>query len=615
MKKILTLALSLLTLGVSATVPSLTSWQTVKQADGTSLNLLRCHTNKLVYFTTTDGLAVLETSPGVYEYAETNDKGTLTPTGVLAHNPSQRKTGEALRASMKQDVDVNHINKFKTEFSMKDADFSDPFAYTDSGDGLCTYGQSLNYAGRGIGTVNSQGQTRIPVLMVEFSDLKFQPTTTIQAVQDMMTKVGYTDQYGSVGSVRDYFLSQSEGKFEPQFEVLTKITMDESYKYWGKNGDDGSLDVMCKEFVMAAIQKAMAAGVDFKPYVKNEKTYFGQQGYGDTGVPLVCIMYAGEGEHRMNGDDADYHFWPHFSAYYANVGNGGNYVKVKGYFLGNEIQSVNAFTKRIEGIGVFTHEFGHALGIPDWYNTAGLSAVAHTPCYWSVMDSGSYNVNGGYVPVGYTAYERILCGWQKYRVLDKTKPEHIELYSYMDPAKPEGCDVALVMRNPSLKSEYYVLENRQFKFGKWYPSTMGAGMLVNHVDFNYTAWQSVTVNNTLTRYRNTIIPADGTWQGNPDWGGYKGDLFPGRNNVTSLTDTSTPQAADCNMGTQKMQQPLYNIKMMDGVVSFDYMQDLTAIQTPTTNTSANKRTYDLQGRRVNGTQKGIYVVDGKKVIK
>ena len=600
----------LLSLAVSATVPSLTPRVSVKQADGTTLSLLRCRTNQLVYYVTTDGLAVLETSPGVYEYAETNDNGTLTATGILAHDPAQREVGETFRASLEKDVVLNHAEKFKTEFSTKQ-NFMDPLAYSQSGDGLCVYGQSLNEAGRGIGTVHSQDSTRIPVLLVEFSDLKMKETTTIKAVQDMLTKEGYSDSFGSVGSVRDYFISQSQGMFDPKFEVLAKITMDESYAYWGKDGEDGSLDVNTKAFVQKAIEKAQDAGVDFKQYIKNEKTFYGQQGYGDYGVPLVCIMYAGQGEHRMTDSDAANHFWPHFSAYYNNVGN----VKIKGYFIGNETVKPNAWTENLEGIGVFTHEFGHALGIPDWYNTAGESQTAHTPSYWSVMDSGSYNGNGGYAPVGYTAYERILCGWQNYRVLNSNVPEQVKLYSYLDPNKPADADVALVMRNPNLRTEYYVLENRQYKFGDWYPATMGAGMLVNHIDFNYNSWQQVTVNNTLTRYRNDIIPADGTWQSTPGWGGYKGDLFPGSKKITQLTDTSTPQAAVCNMGTKLMSQPLLNISMTDGVVSFDYMEDFTAINTPVKAEKTVSGTYDLQGRRVNDVKNGIYIIDGKKVVK
>ncbi|MFX7845242.1 immune inhibitor A domain-containing protein, partial [Acinetobacter baumannii] len=55
-------------------------------------------------------------------------------------------------------------------------------------------------------------------------------------------------------------------------------------------------------------------------------------------------------------------------------------------------------TKQINGIGLFVHEFSHCLGLPDFYASRLTSIYDNQGMEdWSVMDNGTYNMNG-YVP-------------------------------------------------------------------------------------------------------------------------------------------------------------------------------------------------------------------------
>ena len=94
------------------------------------------------------------------------------------------------------------------------------------------------------------------------------------------------------------------------------------------------------------------------------------------------------------------------------------------------------------------------------------------------------------------------------------------------------------------------------------------------------------------------------------------DVFPGANNVTELTNTTTPanltiwDGTECELG-------LYDIQTKDGVVSFrlsDYTETgISSIRTPSE--GAEGTWYNLSGlRTAHPTQKGVYLREGKKVV-
>jgi immune inhibitor A len=67
------------------------------------------------------------------------------------------------------------------------------------------------------------------------------------------------------------------------------------------------------------------------------------------------------------------------------------------------------------GLGVFAHEYGHDLGLPDHYDTAGGN---NGTGYWTIMSSGSYLGDGG-VDVGsrpgdFSAWDKLQLGWLTY---------------------------------------------------------------------------------------------------------------------------------------------------------------------------------------------------------
>src|SRR6478672_4636099 len=93
---------------------------------------------------------------------------------------------------------------------------------------------------------------------------------------------------------------------------------------------------------------------------------------------------------------------------------------------------VNDYTIQPEngGLSVFSHEFGHDLGLPDLYDTSGNSGGAsNTVEHWSLMSQSRGTAVGdpgiGDKPMPFGAWEKMQLGWLDY---DTARPGHDATY-------------------------------------------------------------------------------------------------------------------------------------------------------------------------------------------
>ncbi|MBI1742644.1 immune inhibitor A [Candidatus Acetothermia bacterium] len=139
---------------------------------------------------------------------------------------------------------------------------------------------------------------------------------------------------------------------------------------------------------------------------------------GDGTVDILGIIYAGGGPHDgCDMDDpppgfAGDNLWPHFSRPGGTFAGDG--VSVNQYIIQSEVthaKDVNPSSgcTQIQTIGLFAHEFGHALGLPDLYDTDGSSAGIGS---WSTM-SNQYRstVNLADTPPHYDPWSKWFEGW------------------------------------------------------------------------------------------------------------------------------------------------------------------------------------------------------------
>lgn len=539
MKKVFITLCASAFLGVSSlfALPARSIPETVTQPDGTVVTVRVVGDEFYHYQMTADGIPVVRGADGFYRYAELAPDGTAVAGQVIARDAHLRTASDKVYLEQLATRQVSQGMVAQRQLKRQ---------------------QKLRSVTRRAMQATTGDDVHGLVLLVEFSDQKFNAANTLEDFKEMMNKEGYNYQ-GAIGSARDYFIAQSDGQFRPTFDVVGPITLDRAMAYYGGNDKYTGNDSRPEDMVIDACRKVESM-VDFSIYDRDNDGF----------VDLVYVIYAGYGESANdNAGSLDDTIWPH--AWYIYQG-AGKEVSVDGklldaYACSAELQG-NTGTYR-DGIGSFCHEYSHTLGLPDFYDTSGSNYGMST---WSLMDYGCYNgpdMNGdghsdGSVPVGYTAYEREFCGWLTIEEL--TSPATVSLENLADSKKA----YKIVSSD---KNQYFTLENRQ-QTG-WDTYMASSGLMILKVDYDQMIWDNNIVNCEPTRQRMTIMPADN----HRSFYDETGDLYPNNNN-NSFTDQSAP-ASKTNTGLS-LGKPVTNITQANGVITFDFMGG-SAIDAPVAN--------------------------------
>ncbi|MEU8589782.1 immune inhibitor A domain-containing protein [Streptomyces sp. NPDC048664] len=133
------------------------------------------------------------------------------------------------------------------------------------------------------------------------------------------------------------------------------------------------------------------------------------------------IVHAGEDESAGGGAQGEDAIWAHrWYAYGTDAGKTGpEGNKLGGTPIGGTGVWVGDYTIQPEngGLGVFAHEYGHDLGLPDNYDTTG--AADNSTGFWDLMSSGSWLGTGknsiGDTPGDFTAWDKLQLGWLNYK--------------------------------------------------------------------------------------------------------------------------------------------------------------------------------------------------------
>jgi immune inhibitor A len=242
-----------------------------------------------------------------------------------------------------------------------------------------------------------------------------------QHYQDLM--------FGDGESFKDFYLKQSNGRFLAKGDVSdwVKVPYNESRYGSNKFSDSSTYWPFIKDTGNAWYDAQKAAGksdAEIKTYLaqfdKVDRYDFDHDGNfnePDGYIDHFQAIHAGEGEEAGGGAQGADAIWSHRWYAYSNAQAGPTGNQAGGTQIGTTGIWIGDYTTEPEngGLGVFAHEFGHDLGLPDLYDTAGGD---NGTAFWTLMSGGSW-LNHGTDSIGTTPgymgpWEKLQLGWLDY---------------------------------------------------------------------------------------------------------------------------------------------------------------------------------------------------------
>lgn len=438
------------------------------QPDGTSFQAKCIGDEFLRIKTTLEGHAIIQDKDGWWCYAEYDSSGAKSSSGLRVGSET---SSEAISKSL--NIPFRQLNTYAQELRAAGHNpEARPFAER------CGFADGLR--------TRAQGNTtkRALVILAQFNDSYF--TYSRDQFVDMLTKDGY-DYNGGTGSAKEYFDRQFGGLVEFSFDVSQIVTLPYNLKYYGGNDSYGQ-DQRPAEMVRDACMLA-DDHIDFSLYDEDN----------DGTVDNVFVFFAGrdEAEHP----DQEEYIWSH--SWFVWNGAGIRLTldgkQVDSYACTAELTS-DGNGDILAGIGTFCHEYGHTLGLPDFYDT-NYDTDGWTMGMWirtSVMDGGNSN-NVSNTPPFYNAVERELLGIAQATTIDTDGTYTLEpIYNNK-----------FYRINTETEGEYYLIEYRDNS--SWDAYIGGSGMLIYYIDRTSDSidkWEYNEVNASSDHQCADIIEAD-----------------------------------------------------------------------------------------------------------
>lgn len=341
------------------------------------------------------------------------------------------------------------------------------------------------------------------------------------------------------GSMRDFYLENSYGKLEVMGGVTGWYRMPESYSYyvWGQNGF-GPYPHNAQRMAEDAVNAA-------DPYVNFADYDYDQDGW----VDALVIVHSGFGAEESGSSSL---IWSHqWNMSTVLVKDG---VRLFSYNTDPELRNGGVLVD----MGVFGHEFGHTLGLPDLYDydysSSGLGD-------WTMMAGGSWN-NNGKTPAQFDGWCKYQMGW--------TNPNWVSSnQTSVEISQAETFPVSYrLWTSGASGSEYFLVENRQkVGFDRYLP---GEGLLIYHVDEaapgNDEEW--CPGGPPSSHLLVALEQADGWYGLEGCYGGSDqgnaGDPYPGYWNKKAFDDTTTPSSKDYS--NNSTQVAVWNISDSDSIM-------------------------------------------------
>ncbi|MFF9129390.1 immune inhibitor A domain-containing protein [Streptomyces sp. NPDC014806] len=237
----------------------------------------------------------------------------------------------------------------------------------------------------------------------------------------------------NVESVKKYYEKQSSGRYSVDGEVSDWVKVPYNEARYGNNacGSTNCPSVwnVVSDGLNAWVAQQKAAGrtdaqikadvAQFDQWDRYDYDGDGNFNEPDGYIDHFQIVHAGEDESAGGGAEGTNAIWAHrWYAFGTDAGaTGPANNRLGGAQIGNTGIWVGDYTIQPEngGLGVYAHEYGHDLGLPDEYDTAGGE---NSTGFWTLMSSGSWLGRGenaiGDLPGDMNAWDKLQLGWLNY---------------------------------------------------------------------------------------------------------------------------------------------------------------------------------------------------------
>jgi immune inhibitor A len=376
---------------------------------------------------------------------------------------------------------------------------------------------------------------RALVILVDFSD---HPSSVSP---DTIRKTLFTKGVMPSGSMRDYYWENSYQKLDLIGDVKGWYRMPQTYAYY-VNGQAGFGPY--PNNAQKLVEDAIAAADSLVNYSLYDND-------GDGWVDALFVVHSGAGR-EDTGSDNDIH----------SHASGISPVSYDGVTISSYSMEPEKLRDGLITIGVFCHEFGHVLGMPDFYDygydSEGLG-------YWSLMAGGSWRGpgNNGAKPVHFDAWCKAQLGFASVETV-KVNQNSVQI-----PEVETNPKVFRLWKNGEVGPEYFLLENRE-RIG-FDQSIPGEGLLIYHVDDNTygndNQWYPGYTD--YGHYQVALEQADGSFQLERNSNsGDGGDPFPGYSDKRNFDDLSFPSSR--TYLNQSTEVAIWNISDADSVMTANF---------------------------------------------
>jgi immune inhibitor A len=241
-----------------------------------------------------------------------------------------------------------------------------------------------------LGTTAVQGHPVwvVPVILVDFTD---QPLSALSTPAAWERALFDTTHSTATGSAYDYYQWVSRGQFRLVGRVVAVVHLSQDKHYYANNAY-GLASMATPNNDYGAVSEAVNlcdGAVDFSPYDQDHDGY----------VDMLWVIHSGIGgeatvdKNNLYSVTSSMDQWSNANVFVTNdpVPNGGGQkIRINRFSILPELSQFHA--GQLSEIGVYCHEFGHALGLPDLYDTSGGRNFG--PGNFSLMSTGAYGGDG-----------------------------------------------------------------------------------------------------------------------------------------------------------------------------------------------------------------------------